>query len=215
MTTTQLTVYNIALRAVGERPLSSLSEDRDPRRSLDEVWNAGVGVVTTCLEQGLWNFAMRAVRIDYDSASTPSFGFTYAFTMPTDFVRLDSLSADENFNTPLEGYEVEAAKFYAETTPIYMRYVSNGNTYGSDLSLWPGSFTLWVGHWMATQIAPRLKNDLDMDRLEKRTLTLLRDARSKDAQMERTRYKPLGAWSRSRYGGGRRGDRGPRGSLLS
>lgn len=215
MATTQLALYGIALRAVGERPISDLTEDSDPRRMLDEVWSAGDGAVTYCLEQGLWNFAMRMVRIDSDAASTPTFGFSYAFTKPTDLVRLDAISADPTFSGPLEVYEVEAGNFYANVDPIFMRYVSNGDDYGNDLSLWPGTFSLWVGHWLATQIAPRLKNDLDMERLEKRTTTFLRDARSKDAQMERTRYKPLGQWARSRLGYGTRRDRGPRNSLIS
>ena len=43
MTTSRLTLYNIALRASGERPISSLSEDADARRILDEVWESGNG----------------------------------------------------------------------------------------------------------------------------------------------------------------------------
>ena len=48
-----LALYNIALFAIGERAIASLTESREPRRLLDEVWSRGVGATTACLEQGL------------------------------------------------------------------------------------------------------------------------------------------------------------------
>lgn len=212
----RLGLYNVAMRAVGERPLDSLDEDVDAKRMLDEVWSSGGGALRYFLEQGFWNFAMRAVQMDSDSDVTVQFGFQYAFEKPTDFIRLNQISGDETFSVPLERYEVETGYFYCDVDPLYLRYVSDDDDYGGDFSQWPETFTLWAGHWMACQIAPRLKNDLDMERLEKRTEKLLTDARSKDAQMEPTRFKPLGRWARSRYGSSSpfRRDRGPRNSLI-
>ena len=39
-----------------------------------------------CLSEGQWNFAMRAVQIDYDTNITPSFGYKRAFTKPSDWI---------------------------------------------------------------------------------------------------------------------------------
>lgn len=221
MTTSRLTLYNIALRASGERPIASLSEDVDARRILDEVWESGNGTsgnsaVRYCLEQGFWKHAIRSIQLDSDSSLSVSFGFTYVFTRPDDFVKLDMLSGDEQFSTPLQRYEFERDFIYADTDPLYMRFVSDHADFGGDLSLWPESFSLWVGTWMATQIAPRLKNDLDQDRLEKRALMLLKDARQKDGIIGPVRYPPLGNWASSRHGSRSTGrDRGPRGTLYS
>ena len=214
MATTRLSLYNLALEAAGERPIDSLDEDREPRRLLDAVWTAGNGLVRYCLEQGLWNHAMRAVRLDASATVTPSFGWSYAFDKPTDFVRLNQISADETFSLPLNRYEVERNYFVADTDPIYMRYVSDDGDWGNDLSQWPETFTMWVGHYMACRIGPRLKNDLDMERLEKRTKRLLIDARSKDAQQEPVRFPPMGSWSSARMGGSGRRDRGSRTTLI-
>ncbi|HET99682.1 MAG TPA: hypothetical protein ENH89_04810, partial [Aurantimonas coralicida] len=64
MATDQLALYNIALAAVGERSIASLTEGREPRRLLDEIWNRGAGAIEYFLEQGYWNFAIRTVQID-------------------------------------------------------------------------------------------------------------------------------------------------------
>lgn len=196
--TTRLALYKIALRAVGERTIASLNENREPRRLLDEVWNAGA--VRYFLEQGLWNHAIRTSQIDSSSSVSTAFGYSFAFDLPSDFVRLVQISAGEYFDLPLVRYEIETAFIYADVDPIYVRYVSNHGDFGSDLSLWPESFTLWAGYWLATQIAPALKNDIDMEVLEKRTKKLLIDARSKDAQQEPPRWPPLSSWANARFG---------------
>lgn len=214
MATDRLALYNTAMFAVGERKLDSLTEDREPRHLLDEVWNRGAGAIKYFLEEGLWNHAIRTVMIDSSSSVSTSFGFQHAFDKPEDFVRLVQFSSGEHFGDPLLQYEFEAAYIYADVDPIYMRYVSDHADFGNDLSLWPMTFTIWAGHWLATQIAPALKNDLDMEKLELRTKKLLVDARSKDAQQEPTRFPPLSSWNRARFGGGSRRDRGSRSQLI-
>lgn len=214
MSTDRLAVYNIALAAMGERSLDTLTDSGEARRVLDEIWTRGGGAIKFFLEQGHWNHAMRAIKIDASTSVDPDFGFTYAFDKPSDFVRLNQISSGEHFGEPLTRYEFEANYIYADVDPIYMRYVSDDSDYGNDLSLWPETFTLWAGQWMAVQIAPRLKNDLDMDRLEKRERRLRADARSKDASQEPVRFPPVSTWVRARWGSSYRRDRGSRNTLI-
>src|SRR3546814_10721056 len=77
MTATQLSLYNGALRLCGEAKLANLTEDREPRYVLDDVWDDGA--LRHCLQQGLWNFAMRTVEAEYSPSVEPSFGFRRAF----------------------------------------------------------------------------------------------------------------------------------------
>lgn len=213
MAITRLGLYNIACAAIGERQLDSLTENREPRRLLDTIYTRGNGAIRYFLECGLWNHAMRTIKIEEDASVTPSFGLTYAFSKPSDFVRLNQMSANEHFYDPLNEYEDEGGYWYADVNPLYIRYVSDHADYGADLSLWPESFSLWAGHWLATQIAPTLKNDIDMERLEKRTKDLLMKAQSLDAQNEPARFPPRGSWVRARGGRGG-GDRGSRSTLI-
>ena len=72
--TDRLSIYNDALLLCGERGLASLTENTEPRRLLDQVWN-NEGVIK-CLELGQWHFAMRGVQVDYDPDLEPSYGYS-------------------------------------------------------------------------------------------------------------------------------------------
>ena len=209
MAVTRLALYNIATRFVGERPVDSLTENSEARRLLDEVYTTGDGAVRYFMEQGNWNFAMRAIEIDSASDVEPVFGWSFAFAKPTDMVRLDQISADETFGTPLNDYELEGSYIYANVDPLYLRFVSDDDEWGGDLAKWPPSFALYAGAWLGLQIAPRLKSDLDQERIEKKVKKLCLEAAANDAVQEPTRFPPLGRWARARFGGSRR-DRGSR-----
>lgn len=212
---TQLSLYNEALRLCGERKLASLSEDREPRRLLDGVWDAGA--IKFCLEEGQWNFAMRSAKLDYSPSIEPSFGLRYAFEKPSDFVHISALTSDEYFSNPLTQYSEEAGFWFADVDEIYIKYVSEDAAYGTDLSLWPESFTRYVSAYMASEIVERLTQS---DAQLKKVLTAydkrLVKARSKDAMQGPTQFLPTGSWVRARAGGarGRTRDRGNRGSLI-
>ena len=214
MATNQLAIYNIALLAIGERALTALTDDVHSRHLLDEVWDRGAGALEYILEQGYWHVAIRSAEIDKSSSITPAFGFQNAFDVPSDFIRLVQISGGEFFSDPLMNFDREAQYWYANVDPIFIRYVSDHTSYGTDLSLWPETLTLYAGYYLATQIAPSMTNDIDLESLEKRTRIKLNDARSKDAQQEPTRFPPFSAWNRARGSGGSWGDRGTRSQLI-
>lgn len=215
MSTDRLGLYNIALAAIGERSLDSITEDGEPRRELDAVWSRGNGALRFFLEQGRWKFALRTQQMDPSATVTPEdWGLTYAFELPTDFVHLDMISADGRFSLPLTDFEIEAGYIFADVDPLYVRFISDDDDYGADFASWPETFTLWAGHWMATQIAPRIKSDVVMEALERRAHRLLVDARSKNAVQSPLRFPPSGSWASARFHRiSSRRDRGNRGSL--
>lgn len=216
--TTRLQLYNEALRLCRETSLASLSEDREPRRLLDEVWSDGG--VRTCLEAGAWNFCSRIVQLTYDTAVTPAFGHNRAFSIPDDLVRVDGVWSDEYLNTPLLDYHRTKGYFYASIDQIYIRYVSNGSSYGTDLSIWPEKFARYVAAYFASQIVGKLTGNQEIidyinGRNEKGGVlqTRLADAKNLDALEEPTKIPPRGGWARSRGEVGGR-DRGSRSSLI-
>lgn len=214
--TTQLEIYQQALLALGEVPVASLSENREARRLCDFVWNAGF--VNQCLEEGLWKFAIRAVKLTYDTGPQPAYGFTRAFTLPDDFIRTVKLSTDENETIPItaNGYTEEAGFIYASIDDIYLRYVSNDASYGGNLTAWPESFSVWTQLNMATQVGPKLTSSTTkLDALKKDAKKALSNARSKSAMEGGTAFPPMGTWVSARSGRwGGRSDRGSRGNLI-
>ena len=214
--TTRLKIYNGSLELLGSRELASLSEERKPRRLLDRVWNSSG--VRYCLEQGEWQFAMRAQELDNDPAVETDFGFAYAFNKPTDWVATHAVCSDPYYNQPLTRYNDETEFLYADITPIYWKYVSDDASFGGDLTKWPQSFCNYVDAYFASKICISLTKNKDIlsfligqpgktdgGELGKR----LKIAKSRAGMTQPTRFPAQGGWTRSRQG--RSGGRGPMG----
>lgn len=207
--TTQLELYNAALDHLGQRRLLNLSDEGQALRALNGVWNSGA-YIDRMLGQGHWNFATRTVELTYSPSVEPPFGFQYAFDKPEDWIKTSAMACDPHFNTLL-AYNDEAAYWFADQDTIWVKYVSNDNQYGGDLSLWPQSFCDFVEADLAWRASMPISNDKqlrnDMWTLRKR---LRAEARSIDGANEAVQYPPAGTWSRSRQGnrGGYYGRRG-------
>lgn len=209
--TSQLTLYNGALRLLGQPKLTALTDTIEPRRLLDGAWDENAR--DFCLEQASWNFALRASSIEYDSSVSPDFGFQRAFVKPSDWLRTYRLASDEYFLSPLTDFDFsdEQGYWWADYTTIYVSYVSNDAAYGYDLSLWPQTFVRYVEAYLAEQVAPRIDQSLEgQDKIEKRTKKALVNAMAKDALNEGAKFPPAGSWTRSRGSGWRRRDWGSR-----
>lgn len=214
MAATKLSIYNGALRECGERSLASLSENREPRRLLDGVWDQNF--VRYVLGQGQWKFARRTKEIFAEPSITPDFGYRKAFAKPTDFVRTVSMSTDEYGNTPLTQYTEEKGYWFSDWEPLYVTYVSDDAGYGGDFSQWSEDFVLYVETYLASRIVKRIsQNKSDEEDLRKMARKRLLDARSQDAMEGPTTFPPTGRWVQARLGrGSSHRDRGNRGGLI-
>ncbi|MEK9810895.1 MAG: hypothetical protein VW362_10645 [Candidatus Nanopelagicales bacterium] len=209
MTVNRLSFYNNALLMAGERALSSLTEAREPRRLLDQVWDTGG--VKKCLEQGQWKYAMRTVMLDYDPDLSPSFGYSRAFNKPSDWVVTSAVCTDAYFRTPLLQYFDEAGYWYADLDTIYVRYVSDDDQYGLDLARWPGSFEDFAASFFALRISAKLAaSETEIKKLTALHRDLKKIALNKDAMADPSKILPPGMWSRSRLRNTGRDDLGYR-----
>lgn len=195
----QLAIYNEALRLVGERALSSLSENREPRRLLDAAWN--FNAIDTALEQGQWKWALRPASLTYSPSVQPSFGFRYAFNQPEDMLRLSYFCEDERFRFPLLQYMDAGGYWFCDLDTIYIQYVSNDAAYGGDLSKWTNSFCKYFSACLAVEIAPRLTQaENRVQVLSKLMMERLLHAKSLDAMADPSKELPMASWEQSRYG---------------
>lgn len=198
MSTSQLALYNGALtKFLGERKLASLSENREPRRVLDDIWSQGA--VKYCLERGHWKFAQRVAKLTYDPSVTPSFGYNRAFEKPSDCVKISMLCSDEYFKAPLLEYSEESGFWFASLDEVYISYVSDDSSYGGDMSLWPESFIRFVECYLALSAVNRISQSATSeDKLEKKISKLKVDALSKDAIQGPTKFPPPSSWLTAR-----------------
>jgi hypothetical protein len=165
---TKLQIYNQALLMMKERRLSGLTEDRESRRTLDEFYDT---VVQFCLEQGMWKFAMRSTSLT--QAGAGAYGFTYRFTKPSDLVHTFVVSDTSDYDRPLSyTYGDEGSVYYANSSPLYIRYSSNHATAGGGLlTSWPQSYAFYVAAelaaWTAYPVTGNEKIAMMMDRKAK------------------------------------------------
>ena len=210
----KLLIYNGALLFIGARRLSTLTDSIESRRLLDDVWDRNG--VNTVLEHGQWNFAMRSSKFEYSPSVTPAFGYSRAFEKPSDFVRVCAVCSDEFFTTPLLRYTDEAGFWFSDLDEIYVKYVSDDGSYGTDYSLWPPSFIRYLEAWFGCQIIWKLTQSKSKEKEKKdECKTLKIEAKSQDAFNDPTRFTPPGRFRVARTSGyGRRHDGGYRGRLI-
>jgi len=203
---TQLSIYNGACQAIGERVLQPASaganfsnEKRESRRALDDVWDRGG--VRTCLSMGLFHFASRGVQWNFDPDITPPFGYQCAFQIPQDWVRWMMVCQDPYFSAPLLQYTDEASYFYCDLQQLYVKYVSDDPRFGMDMSKWPDNFQRYVELYFGEAISIRINGD-EKKRLdvEKRRDAALAKSKSTDAMNEATSMLPPGMWRQARHG---------------
>ncbi len=198
----QLTLYNGALRILGQSKLSSLTEDVEPRYVLDDIWSDGAR--DACLEAGYWNFAIRTVEASYNTGVEPDFGFQRAFDKPTDWLRTVSLASDDRFYCLLtdRSYKDEADYWFCDNDTLYIRYVSNDTSYGYDYGKWPQSFVKFVEAHLANEARYRiLQANVKRTEIEKAYNKAKKDALSKDAMNEGVKFMPENGWAGARRSG--------------
>jgi hypothetical protein len=198
----KLKLYQEACRSLRQTPVDTVTDDIFIRYELDRVYD---DTLQECLEEGLWNFAMRSVAIEHSESVTPSFGFSYAFEKPDDWVRTSVISGNGTLWPPVgaEGYEDETSNWHADYDPLYVSYVSNDASYGLDLSMWPETFALYVGCRLGLRVGPTVTGFSKEDEaaLEKKCMSRLKNARSKDAMNQATKSLPPGRLVTARRGG--------------
>lgn len=210
--TTRLLLYNNALMMAGESAIASLTEARQPRYLLDNIWDNGG--VKACLERGQWKFAIRTIMSDYDSDITPEFGYQRAHAKPSDWCITSTISADEYFNTPLLQIVDENGYWWTDEDTIYIRYISDDTAWGNDLSLWPSAFGDYVASYFARKLVYVLTSDKDRRREAVRDeREYLKVAKNVDAINDPPKFPPEGSWNRSRRGSSR-AERGNRNQLI-
>lgn len=195
----KLTVINKALSHLGETKLASLTENREARHVMDDEWT---GAIKRSLGRGFWNFATRTVQLAESNSLEPAFGMTAAFEKPEDWLRTYRISDNERFDPQLNRFEDRGGGWFADTTELFVEYISTDNEWGFDLGKWPQSFEDTVAFDLALAACFRITgSDSRVANLEKMLKKQLAVARSEDAMNEPPRELPLNSWVSSRGSG--------------
>lgn len=193
----RLSVYRAAQRHIGTGRIASLTENNEARLAFDDVW-AESG--DRMLAEGMWNFAIRAIELSYDTDYEPRFGYQYSFRQPDDYVRIVNMSTTGDYFGDHEDYEDERGYWFSSINPLYIRYVSNSTLYGWNVGAWTQPFVDALAALMAFKCALPLANDRgnrnDLLQIHQK---LLARAKVIDAVEEGVKRKPPGRLVQSRF----------------
>ncbi len=195
---TQLQLYNIALRAIGDSPLETLTEETQGRRYLDAVYALGLD---TCLRAGFWNFAMTTAKLTPD-VTPPAFYYTFAYTKPAAWVRTRNISASETLAWPLNDYQDQAGAWLTHINPLYVRYVSNDASLGGNLARFPPDYAEFVGAYLGSLIFRQTagRGVAEQAAYEKEILMpKAKTARANDAMDGPAERRLYGSWATARH----------------
>lgn len=191
LTAAWLKVYNRALGMLLLPHIVSVDDDSQARSALDNALNTGA--VEKVLTDMNWDFAYRTQKLTYNPSYTPTWGFQYAFDIPSDFERIDQISGSEYFTSPLPYYR-EGNVIFTDVQEFYLRYTSSLYLY--DPNQWPEYFDGVVAGEMAIRCGALKGADLMWARDE--YTRLKSKAYAIDVQTNPPQKITQGSWTRAR-----------------
>lgn len=121
-------IANRALTKLGAARIISLGDDNKQSRAVLSCFD---DLRDDELRSHRWSFAMKRTSLAVDSEA-PAFGFTYAYTLPADFLRLDLVNdefpavvMDNYIGMETNEYAIEGNKILANiAAPLKLRYIA-------------------------------------------------------------------------------------------
>ena len=189
-------VCNVALRLVGAKTVTSLSDGSDNASVLEDIYTE---TRDDLLSSHPWNFATKRVQLARISTA-PAFEFDYAYALPSDWIRTVSVhDNDAGHGTVLYRAEQVAGQnaIVSSSDSVYLRYVSRV----SDPNLMSSDFRRALALSLARDISvPLAASNTMYEQFTRESARALARARSSDGMGSFPELRPRGSWASSRAG---------------
>jgi len=191
---TKLSVFNEALRILAQPLVASPSGPGEDLRQLNGAWDS---VIRACYEIGNWNFLVTRAELAR-AAEVPVWGYSYYYTLPTDFSRVVEISETGVNHDPLLRYEIERGKVATNVETVYLKYIST-NIAAITPGDWSQAFADYVGASLALRTAPKL-NPANLELADGLVKSSRVRALSTDAIQNPPAMRQQGNWARAARG---------------
>jgi hypothetical protein len=151
-------IANSALVKLGANTLSSLS---DSTREAQAAAQRIVPIIHNMLRSHPWTFAFRFVSLAPLVAPVVE-QWTYTFQIPTDCLRIRSLTTGGSFPSAITTYEIVGDKIYTNESDLFIRYVSTVVESIESPPALPDDFAEAAAAMLAYDIAPSVTSSLPM-----------------------------------------------------
>jgi hypothetical protein len=143
-------ISNLALTILGADRITALSDSSENARRLTAIYDM-------CLEDVLrahpWNFAIVRVGLSL-LVSTPVFGYSYEFQLPSDCLRVIEVNDGSNV---VSGslYKIEGRKLLSDYDDVNIKYISNI----TDPNQYTSQFIMVLASRLAMELAYAITNN--------------------------------------------------------
>jgi len=153
---TKLALYNQALLVIGAERLLDITEEREVRFRLDDIYD--LGAVQHTLKHAAPDFARRTANLTSTTAPNDS-GLGYVHDLPDDFLSIlmdgenrHQIYQDAALDVSILRFLREGDTIVTDYKDVYIRYVANV----TDISQWSPEFVRVVAHYMGMELAQRM-----------------------------------------------------------
>ncbi len=183
MPTSNTEICNLALKAIGLEPIASLASDLSQAGIvLRNTWEATRDAI---LRAANWRCLLVRSGSLAREAAAPSFGYSYAFALPIDCIRVVEMSVDSQYRydflgrqilLPDSGWAVEGRLLLTDEATAFILYVAYDKTVDPVARL-DGHLIKALVAQLAADIAPGLKAKAMVPQLEVIARDRLADAK--------------------------------------
>lgn len=197
---TKLQIWKQALVHLEKATISTLTDDVEAVNVFSAAW---AGVVDEAFSSGDWNFAKASAALSANGALTPAVGWSYAFEYPASWLRTVAINDRPEFSTRFYDYADEGGYLHANTSTLYLRYISSAKAADDQISSWPVMFGRYVALLLAYDTCGKLTSGDTLEEKLRRRLEIARNkAKSIDARNENNKVLATGSWLSARHGTG-------------
>lgn len=191
---TQLEIFNGALRILETGLISDVNDQTEVGRILRDTWNSKVKLA---FESYTWNFA--AARAQLQQVPAPLFGYQFAYSKPSDWVRTLQVNQTGMKHDFLSNWVDEDGKILADAEQLFMRYISRNKI--TAIGSWPATFSEYM-NWELAEGSTKLNTAADVRRkidtwLPKKQAI----AQNFDSQNDPPPQRAAGRWASAHFGG--------------
>jgi hypothetical protein len=193
---TRTDIVNLALREIGTDRVDDWQEASPEADVARDVWEQAVKMT---LARHEWHFAISAAAL-VQSATPPPVRYSYAYTLPGNFVRLGSVSQFPAMEPPLLDFVMRDTGIWTSAGSVYIEYVYYNDDTAPAIGTWPAWFVNVLVCDLASLMASPLKSTTERERLEALAEKRLRSGRSIDSQQSPPKRWGEGSWVAAKRG---------------
>jgi len=155
-------IANIALGLLGVKPITSFGDDSKAAQLLTNQYEA---LRDATLEDREWSFAIKRYIFDSAVEASPVFGYTYAFNLPADVLRVVAMPISDDDNAPgIDSWVVEGRQILCNEDYIRVRAIIRVETVTDFSPSFVQAFAYRIAHQLCVPLTENIKHFAELEK---------------------------------------------------